>query len=171
MDMRRRIGNYEYAGEINIEDLQPRPAAAPPPKWKRGVENFLWLSAAAFMLYYGDSHSNFFSVLVSNPRIVRRPFYVGLLCVAINTIIFFYLAVWIRHIRKRNEPWEYIAPGAIPTATILGVGSFFMFVVAFWPVWGFLTLPLMVTLFMAFVIISPYLPPYIKTTKDAYRAD
>ncbi|KAL2644479.1 hypothetical protein R1flu_012066 [Riccia fluitans] len=123
------------------------------PPGSDGLDNFLWLSAAAFILYYGDSHSSFFSVLTSNPRVIRRPFLVGVLCVGVNTVIFFYLAVWLRHIKKKTEPWEYIAPGAIPTATILGVAAFFMFMFALWPVWGFFTLPLMVTLFMAFLDI------------------
>ncbi|BBN01534.1 hypothetical protein MPTK1_2g08160 [Marchantia polymorpha subsp. ruderalis] len=171
MDVRRRNRHgLEYGGEINIDDLQPR-AVAPPPKWRRVVENSLWLSAASYILYYGDSHSNFFTVLTSNPRIVRRPFFVGLICVGINTLIFFYLAVWLRHVKKKDDDWEEIAPGAIPTATILGVAAFLMFIFALWPVWGFLTIPLLVTLFMAFVIISPYLPPYKKTNKDGSRAD
>lgn len=78
MDVRRRNRHgLEYGGEINIDDLQPR-AVAPPPKWRRVVENSLWLSAASYILYYGDSHSNFFTVLTSNPRIVRLVFQAAL---------------------------------------------------------------------------------------------
>ncbi|KAL2622463.1 hypothetical protein R1flu_002668 [Riccia fluitans] len=73
----------------------------------------------------------FFSVLTSDPRVIRRPFRVGVLCI-----------------------------GAIPTATILGVASFFMFMFALWPIWGFFTLPLMVTLLMAFIERWIYLYSY-----------
>lgn len=166
----RRIAGYEYGGELGLDEMQPRPPA-PLPKWRRAVENTVWLAAAAFAMYYGDGHSDFFSVLISNPRIMRRPFYVGLLCLAINTVIFLYLAVWLRHVIKTDASWDVIAPGAIPTATILGVGSFLMFVFALWPVWGFLTLPLLVTLFMSLVIISPYLPPYTKNIVDEQSSD
>lgn len=69
----RRIAGYEYGGELGLDELQPR-APAPPPKWRRAVENTLWLSAAAFVLYYGDGHTDFVSVLVSNPRIMRYVF-------------------------------------------------------------------------------------------------
>jgi hypothetical protein len=69
----RRIAGYDYGGELAIEDLQVRPPA-PPPKWRRAVENSLWLTAASFVLYYGDGHANFFSVLISNPRVIRYRF-------------------------------------------------------------------------------------------------
>jgi hypothetical protein len=91
------------------------------------------------------------------------------LCLAINAIIFAYLAVWLRHILKNEDKWELIAPAAIPTATLVGLTSFLLFSIALWPIWGFLTLPLLFTLFMAFVVVSPYLPPY--GYGDSLRSD
>eukprot|EP00850_Spirogloea_muscicola_P002483 SM000009S23612 [mRNA] locus=s9:1037540:1038456:- [translate_table: standard] len=99
-------------------------------------------------------------------HVCRRPFNVGLLCVAINTCIFLYLAVWVRHLRNSAEDFNVVAPGAIPTATILGLSSYILFCYSLWPIWGILTMPLLFTLFMAFVVVSPYLPPYVRKPEN-----
>eukprot|EP00850_Spirogloea_muscicola_P025321 SM002760S10036 [mRNA] locus=s2760:968:1519:- [translate_table: standard] len=40
------------------------------------------------------------------------------------------------------------------------------FCYSLWPIWGILTMPLLFTLFMAFVVVSPYLPPYVRKPEN-----
>lgn len=155
---------YSFAPDYGVElGLGAAPTSLPanePAPLRRTAENLLWLAAAVFAIYYGDSRHHLFHVLFYDTRIRRFPFQLGLLGLAINTAIFTYLAIWLRHILKTEDKWELIAPAAIPTATLVGLTSFLLFSIALWPIWGFLTLPLLFTLFMALVVISPYLPPY-----------
>ncbi|CAM6027781.1 unnamed protein product [Sphagnum balticum] len=160
----------DYGGELGLGTVLP-PAPSGPPPWQRRFENFLWIAAATFAIYYGDSEKHLFHVLFYDPRIRRIPFNLGLVCLAINAVIFAYLAVWLRHIIKTEEKWELIAPAAIPSATLIGLTACLLFSIALWPIWGILTLPLLFTLFMAFVVISPYLPPYSRSDGESLRSD
>ncbi|KAG0596621.1 hypothetical protein M758_UG270100 [Ceratodon purpureus] len=150
----------DYGGELGVGQSLASHVPSDPALLRRMAENLLWLTAAVFAIYYGDSRHHLFHVLLYDPRIRWFPFQLGLLCLATNAVIFAYLAVYLRHILKAEDKWELIAPAAVPTATLVGLTSSLLFSIALWPIWGFLTLPLLFTLFMAFVVISPYLPPY-----------
>lgn len=136
---------------------------APKPKRPRGpLEILAWLAACTFLLYFGDSHHNCFHILLHNARIHLQPLLVGYLCLAVGGCIYLYLAVWCRHVARDRRSFDILAPGAVPTAILLGIGAFILFTYALWPVWGVLTLPILYVLFMGVVVVSPYLPPYVK---------
>ena len=59
-----------------------------------------------------------------------------------------YLILWVKYIKKYNGEWEDYWPQAIPIATFMAVSSLIAFVVAFWPVWGWLTIPAIFVLFL-----------------------
>ncbi|KAH9326820.1 hypothetical protein KI387_006998, partial [Taxus chinensis] len=67
----------------------------------------------------------------------------GVLCIACDTIIFMYLAFWVKDATKVDNRWEISSPAAIPTATMIGLLAFFLFCMALWPIWRLLTLPLL----------------------------
>eukprot|EP00897_Mesotaenium_endlicherianum_P001825 jgi/Mesen1/1670/ME000136S00554 len=131
-------------------------------KIRSNVESIAWLVACLCVVYYGDSKSNLVHLLLHDRRIHQQPFFVACLCVLVNTCIFLYLGVWVRHVMRNQGDFNIVAPGAIPTATILGFFSFFLFVYSLWPIFSILALPLLYVLFMGMVVISPYMPPYTK---------
>uniref|UniRef100_A0A803NC60 Uncharacterized protein n=1 Tax=Chenopodium quinoa TaxID=63459 RepID=A0A803NC60_CHEQI len=45
-------------------------------------------------------------------------------------------------VRKSNENWEILGASALPLVTLLGLTSVCLFTWALWPIWSFLTLPL-----------------------------
>lgn len=139
--------------------------------WRYRLENLLWIASATFIIYYGDFRSNLFALLVSDPRIHRTPFNIGLACVVMDLGIFLYLAVRLSYTGRIDERLEIAAPGAIPAATMVGLAAFILFSYALWPIWSFLTLPMLFTLFMALVVVAPYLVPHmnVKVDWDALR--
>lgn len=120
------------------------------------VENVLWLASAAFIVYYGDRKSNLIYLFWHDDRIRRLPLYVGTVGVVLNIIIFCYTSMSAWSVRRFDEKWELASISALPFVTLLGVISFCLFCFALWPIWSFLTLPLLFTLFMACMVICPY---------------
>lgn len=135
--------------------------------WRHRLENLLWIASAVFIIYYGDFRSNLLVLLLGDPRIRRTPFNLGLACVLMDLGIFLYLAFRLRFSQKVEERLEISVPGAIPAATMIGLAAFVLFSFALWPIWNFLTLPMLFTLFMAFVVVSPYLLPQVNVKLDA----
>lgn len=125
--------------------------------WTHVLENFLWITSAVFMIYLGDSHRNLFSVLCWDSRIRRWPLVLGLLSSLANLAMILYGAAFVRSPQKYPEKCALL-PSYTPLVAVLGLLSFLLFSSALWPIWRFLTIPLVFTLFMAMMVISPYLP-------------
>ncbi|XP_061345290.1 uncharacterized protein LOC133291110 [Gastrolobium bilobum] len=135
-----------------------------PPRrtWVEMLENFLWLASAAFILYLGDQHSNFIYLLCYDNRIRRLPLYLGMIGIGLNALFFIYTSILAWSVRRFDEKWglkkwEITSISVLPFATVFGIISFCLFSFALWPIWSFLTLPLLFTLFMAFMVVLPYL--------------
>ncbi|XP_077212161.1 testis- and ovary-specific PAZ domain protein [Tasmannia lanceolata] len=123
------------------------------------IETILWLTSAAFFVYLGDRKSNLISLLWGDDRINRIALYLGLVGNFFNVGFILYTILFTRRgIKKVDEIWEASPPSAAPVVTINGLISFCLLSFALWPIWSFLTLPLLFTLCMAFIVISPYLP-------------
>lgn len=172
---RYNVSGYSSSGGEDLEEddasgpsMDYRPQSSRLNGWYRRFETLVWLASAVFIIYCGDLHSNFLTLLLRDERIKRTALNLGLLCVACNIGIFLYLSFWVKDMAKVDDRWEILSPAAIPTATVIGLLAFFLFCLALWPIWSFLTLPLLFTLFMAFVVISPYIPAYVKMKPDAY---
>lgn len=171
---RYNASGYSSSGGEDLEDdasgpsVDYRPQSSRLNGWCQRLETLVWLASAVFIIYCGDLRSNFFTLLLRDERIKRTALNLGLLCVACNIGIFLYLSFWVKDMAKVDDRWDILAPAAIPTATVIGLLAFFLFCLALWPIWSFLTLPLLFTLFMAFLVISPYIPTYVKMKPDAY---
>ncbi|KAH7278388.1 hypothetical protein KP509_38G039000 [Ceratopteris richardii] len=139
--------------------------------WRHKLESFLWIASAAFIIYYGDFRTNFLFLLATDSRIHRLSFNSGMICFMLNALIMLYCAYRLHKCDKVQDKLTIVGQGTISVATILGVMTFTLFAHAFWPIWRFLTIPMLVTLFMAIVVIAPYCAPFknIKFDVDSSR--
>ncbi|XP_059637988.1 uncharacterized protein LOC132279935 isoform X1 [Cornus florida] len=158
----RHSQGYASSGD-DLEDdacsrLAPQSPSFPGPRsWVEVMEIVLWIASAVFIIYYGDLHYNFIYLLWHDARIRRIPLYLGMLSVVLNVLFILYSSMSAWGVRKSSEMWEISSASALPFITILGLISFCLFSFALWPIWSFLTLPLVFTLFMACMVILPYL--------------
>ncbi|XP_043703615.1 transmembrane protein 128-like [Telopea speciosissima] len=140
--------------------------------WTEVVENVLWIASAAFIIYFGDRHSNLIYLLWRDDRIRRWPLYLGLMVIVLNVGIIFYTSLLGWGFRKSEEKLEMLAPSAAPVVAVLGLLSFCLWCFALWPIWSFLTLPLLFSLFMACIVVSPYLMiGRLRPQTDTLRTD
>ncbi|KAF3656759.1 hypothetical protein BC332_24318 [Capsicum chinense] len=140
--------------------------------WTEILENFLWIASAVFIVYYGDRHHNMIFLMWHDDRIRRIPLYIGMFGVGLNVLFFIYTSILALGVRKSYEMWEISSTAALPFITMLGILSFLLFCYALWPIWSLLTLPLVFTLFMACMVIMPYLVlGRFKAQTDLLRTD
>ncbi|OVA00453.1 Mediator complex [Macleaya cordata] len=112
--------------------------------WIEVLENLLWIASAIFIVYFGDRRSNFIYLLWHDNRIRRTPLYLGMVGIILNIGIFFYTGLLAWGIRKSDDKWEVLTPSFAPFVTLSGLFSFCLFSFALWPIWSFLTLPLLI---------------------------
>lgn len=123
------------------------------------AEDLLWLGSAFFILYYGDFRSNFFSLVATDARVWRTPLHIGSACLALDCCIILYIAIRVQ------QRLQLAAPGVIEAAIMVGLVAFILICIALWPIWNFLTIPMLFTLFMAFMVVAPYVLPYTAKVK------
>ncbi|KAI3827338.1 hypothetical protein L1987_01411 [Smallanthus sonchifolius] len=174
----RHSQGYGSSGD-DLEDdacsrIRPQSPKFPATRtWVEVIENVLWIGSAVFIIYLGDWHSNLIYILVHDDRIKRTPLYLGLFGVSLNVAFFVYTSMLLWGIRKSSERWELSSTDALPFVTSVGFVSFCLFCFALWPIWSFLTLPLVFTLFMACMVILPYmvLGTFKQQPSDMFRID
>ena len=69
-----------------------------------------------------------------------------------------YLILYLKYFKKISGEWEDYWPQAIPIATSCAVGSLLAFCVAFWPVWGWLTVPGIFVIFLGVLNLAHFVP-------------
>jgi hypothetical protein len=84
--------------------------------------------------------TRFIPIMISDERIVKPLLYSSLVCLGINTILLFYLVVYLPRIKGITDStaWDVYCPRVVPIMATLGVLIAFMLIRASWPVWGFL---------------------------------
>lgn len=129
---RYNVSGYSSSGGEDLEEddasgpsMDYRPQSSRLNGWYRRFETLVWLASAVFIIYCGDLHSNFLTLLLRDERIKRTALNLGLLCVACNIGIFLYLSFWVKDMAKVDDRWEILSPAAIPTATVIGLLAFF----------------------------------------------
>ncbi|KAI9191309.1 hypothetical protein LWI29_031604 [Acer saccharum] len=173
----RHSQGYASSGDDLEDDAcsRPQPSSPSAPRtrtWVEILENVLWIASSLFIIYFGDCRSNFIYLLCHDDRIRRLPLYLGLVCVGLNAAIFFYTSVLAWRVRKFDEKWELSSISALPFMTLLGLVSFCLLSFALWPIWSFLTLPLLFTLFMACMVIFPHMMiGRLRSQNDLFRID
>ncbi|KAJ6295787.1 hypothetical protein OIU78_023754 [Salix suchowensis] len=148
----RHSQGYASSGDDLEDDACSRAQPFSPPNqrvrpWLEIVENVIWIASAIFIIYFGDRRSNFIYLLWHDERIRRLPLYLGMVGVGLNILIFLYTVLFAWSVRRFDEKWELSSISTLPLVTLLGVVSFSLFSFALWPIWSFLTLPLLVLFF------------------------
>ncbi|KAL7168368.1 hypothetical protein ACSBR2_038749 [Camellia fascicularis] len=57
------------------------------------MEVIFWIASVAFILYYGDQHSNFIYLMWYDNQIRRIPLYLGMVGVGLNVFFFLYTSM------------------------------------------------------------------------------
>ncbi|MCO5562062.1 hypothetical protein L7F22_015688 [Adiantum nelumboides] len=157
-------------------------------RWRLIAEDCLWLASAAFILYYGDFRSDFFSILAHDARILRTPLRMGLACSMLHgCVVMLFVAMQMStnstmqqsafegQTSRRRTRLKYNAncnveyhdqvqlqgvdPIVVMQVAMLAIGStaFILMCITLWPVWSFLTIPMLFTLLMALTVVAPYI--------------
>ncbi|XP_029121232.1 uncharacterized protein [Elaeis guineensis] len=149
LERQRNSGGYSSTGDDDIEDdacsrppTYSIPALRRAQTWKQVVETVIWLVFAVFIIYYGDRRSNLISILFWDGRIKRTTLYFGLVGVASDLGLILYSTFFLcgpQKLYEKNEALLSIAPYII----MLGFLSFCLLSFALWPIWSFLSIPLL----------------------------
>ncbi|CAD7928628.1 unnamed protein product [Amoebophrya sp. A120] len=132
-------------------------------KWVKGL-NWVWDKIhAAFWVFFTCAMiywTNFFRVIWESPLVHRSYLLMGFSCLGFNMSLLFYLAIVCDFWWKMDSAAvEKHLPQAAPAMMVAAVLTFFLFLVALYPVFGFfLTVSLQFTFFMGFVNAGHFLP-------------
>lgn len=139
--------------------------------WVDLLENAIWLVSAAFIFYYGDRRQSFLRILWSDSRINRKTLHLGLVVIFLDIGLTAYTVLLAKGSKKPCDKYEALRSIA-PLVILLGLISFCLLSYGLWPVWGFLTIPLLLTLLMASMVVLPYLLlGRLKPQSDPIRTD
>ncbi|KAF4733270.1 hypothetical protein FOZ63_008609, partial [Perkinsus olseni] len=121
--------------------------------WVR-VHALAWVIACVVMIYY----TNFFRIVWEHPRANHGCLLIAFGLLGCNMLLLFYLGVYLESIKKINMSWDEYMPALIPVMAGIGLLTFAMFLVALLPVFGWWTILVQFTFFMAFVSVGNLLP-------------
>ena len=113
-----------------------------------------WCVLAGFVLVKTD----FISVAFMSPTVNRSYFNLALVCIAINTVIAFYLCIYLPCFVRTELPWSVYCPRMIPTMTGVGTVCAILLLKSLWPVWGFLTPLILISLGMVAMFSLHFIP-------------
>lgn len=115
-----------------------------------------WVAAAGLILYYTD----LLNVIRFDTR-VNQPFLaLGFTALFALLMVVAYLAAWVPLTASRPVlDLSTYAPRVVPVGAVAGVSTFIFFTIALWPVWGWVTLPIMIILSFA-ACLGPNLLPF-----------
>jgi len=129
-----------------------------PPTGPFSVANICWLLAAVAVTYY----SNILNVIFYNPNIYRGLAYVSLSLILSNVMIGLYLIIWVTHVKKISvDCWNDFCPSLIPIATAAFVIGFVTLMISIWPVYSWLSGPILFIILMGFITVIVNLPSWI----------
>ncbi|CAI2377392.1 unnamed protein product [Moneuplotes crassus] len=113
----------------------------------------IWVLVAAFVIY----KTNFFRVIWEHPY--RNIIFLDICVIGLTIylVMVVYLTLFLP-IFRGIENWEEVYPNVIPFLSIVGVVTFFSSFLAFFPIWGFLTVPIILVIFMGYSMSLTFLP-------------
>ncbi|OMJ95639.1 hypothetical protein SteCoe_884 [Stentor coeruleus] len=114
------------------------------------VQAVLWVLGAIFVIYY----SNFFHVMWESEKINSLFFGISLVTFGIFTSMTIYASFALPNF----EDIEVVAPRLIPVASMFGFICFMSSLIAFWPVWGWYTPLMLITMLMGYLMAGSFLP-------------
>ena len=114
------------------------------------IQSITWILATIFVIYY----SNFFLVIWENERVNSLFFSIVLITFGIFASMISYAAFSIKNI----DDIEVTTPRLIPVASTAGFLCFISSLVAFWPVWGWYTHLMLITMVMGYLMAGSFIP-------------
>jgi len=119
------------------------------------VHALFWVGGASTVAYLTDMPK----VLLSDDRINRILFDLAVVLLCINTVLTFYLAVYLPKFRKiDSSAWSVYCPRVISTMTIVGIFCGIFLIRATWPVWGFLSPFILGIVSLGFLFFLHFIP-------------
>lgn len=138
------------------------------------IQALAWVLVGAFVTYETDLPF----VLLSDPDVNRFWFNIAAACFTMNSVLCFYLTIWLPYIQRVTTEWNVFCPRVIPTMTAIGVicgfshasrvsnTPFAIFrhharrrlIRGLWPVWGLLTPFILALVFMACLMSLHFIP-------------
>lgn len=121
--------------------------------WTARLHALFWIVISSLVVY----KTNFFRVAWEHPD--RNMFFldIWLICLVIYVVMIAYLTLFLP-IFQGIHNWEERFPNIIPFLSCVGVALFISSFLAFFPVWGFLTIPIVIVIFMGFSMWLTFLP-------------
>ncbi len=131
-----------------------------------------WISGATYAIY----QSNFFHVIFTHPFVnpfvvfviflelwnpekpCRVFFKLALISFGVSMALLLYMSFYLPYVaRIQTDPEEY-SPAAVPITTLGIILCFLTSIMAFWPVWGWYTFPLIVVIATGLYDVHHFLP-------------
>ena len=109
-----------------------------------------WILATIFVIYY----SNFFLVIWENEKVNSIFFSIALIAFG----IFSSMTIYASFVIKNIDDIEVTTPRLIPVASTVGFLCFLSSVIAFWPVWGWYTPAMLLTMLMGYLMAGSFMP-------------
>jgi hypothetical protein len=99
------------------------------------IHALFWVVLAGFTLI----QTNFLHRCFADPEVNRLFFNASLALIAVNGTLLLYLAVYLPYVARVTLPWDVYCPRVIPTICGLSLVCAGTLLKALWPVWGFVT--------------------------------
>ncbi|ONK67065.1 uncharacterized protein A4U43_C06F15300 [Asparagus officinalis] len=87
----------------------------------------------------------------------KAALHLGLASAILNVGVVVYTTYFLSSCPPKSSEKSEVLSSAAPLLIVLGFISFCLLSYALWPIWNVLTIPLLFTLFMASIVVSPYL--------------
>ncbi|KAM3135497.1 hypothetical protein pb186bvf_012353 [Paramecium bursaria] len=83
---------------------------------------------------------------------------IAMILIGVNVALSIYAAFILPYILKVKEDIEEYNPQAIQIGAFTGFMSFLTLSIAIWPIWGWLSMPILLALFLGFINTGHFLP-------------
>lgn len=110
----------------------------------------VWVALAIVVVYY----SNFFLVIWESTKVNRLFFGFTLMSFSVFGIMTLYAAF----VLPQNEEIEVTAPRLVPVASAVGGFCYLCAHIAFWPVWGWYTPAILISLMIGYLMAGTFAP-------------
>lgn len=123
------------------------------------AEAIFWMALSALLFYFGNGHQSTFTIFCRHPGVNRQVLAMSGFLVVMNICIFMYVQLYLRAVKGNHSDPEFVAPWAIPCASVCGVGACILFCIACRGVWSWATPLIMVIHMMGAVMSLHFMPP------------
>ena len=144
--------------KITYEDKQQQTNESPNSSTLSN-ENLCWLLASILCIYL----SNIVNVVLSDERVYRSLLLIAFFFMASMVGLMAYMIIGLTYVRKIDPKyWNETNPVLIPLVTACFITASLLLIVSLWPVYTWITIPLLFTILMGLVVILINIPASFK---------